>query len=214
MTDENFYLEYFPVGPLDVNCYILGCSEHGVGALVDPGDGSKGILDKVQSSGLTIQYIINTHGHFDHVGAVGRVKEALQIPFYLHEDEKELLESEYNLKMAEYIGVKPSPPPNRWLVDEEVVEICSHFSFTVHHTPGHTEGGCCFRVQDRLITGDTLFKGSVGRTDLPGGNSRDLLESIKNKILVLEDSIRVYPGHGPESTVGEERVTNPYLVGL
>lgn len=212
--NDNLYFDVFPVGPLDVNCHVLGCREHRSGVIVDPGDTAKTIISRFHSSGLIPKFIINTHGHFDHVGAVAKVREGLRIPFYIHEDEVELLTSEYNLQMAKYIGVAPSPPADRLLLDGETVDICPHYSILVLHTPGHTKGGCCLKVLDRLITGDTLFRGSVGRTDLPGGNGNQLLESIRTKILPLEDSIRVYPGHGPASTVGEERRMNPYLIGL
>ncbi|MBI3600866.1 MAG: MBL fold metallo-hydrolase [Nitrospinae bacterium] len=205
--------ETIVVGALDVNCYIVGCESHGSAAVIDPGDNSKTILDFIKSKGFKITYIINTHAHADHVGANGKIKESSDAPLLIHKGDSDFLTSEANREMAAFYGVSPSPKADRLLSDGDIIEICPDVSFRVIHTPGHSPGGICLLYNGFLFTGDTLFAGSVGRSDLPGGSHSDLISSIKTRLMVLDDKVKVFPGHGPSSTIGEEKEYNPFVRG-
>jgi glyoxylase-like metal-dependent hydrolase (beta-lactamase superfamily II) len=209
----NLTLETIVVGAIDVNCYIVGCETHGKAAVIDPGDNSKTILDFIKSKGFKIAYIINTHAHADHVGANGKIKESSGAPLLIHKGDSDFLTSEENREMAAFYGVSPSPKADGLLSDGDIIEICPDISFKVIHTPGHSQGGICLLYNGFLFTGDTLFAGSVGRSDLHGGSHSDLISSIKNKLMVLDDKIKVFPGHGPSSTIGEEKEYNPFVRG-
>ncbi len=202
------------VGPLDVNCYLVGCDTHHVCAVVDPGDSAQGILAKVAQQGWEVAVIVNTHTHADHTGANAKVKEATGAPLVMHTDDVALALDPAMKDMADYLGLQVSPAPDRTVVDGDTIPICDCASLTVLHTPGHTRGGVCLLVEDQLITGDTLFRLSVGRTDLAGGDAPTLMRSLKEKILPLDDAIVIHPGHGDSSTIGEERALNPFLRGL
>lgn len=203
--------ERIPVGSIEANCYIIGCLETRLAAVVDPGDEGRRILSHVQKHGLRVSYIINTHGHLDHIGANGAVKEATGAPLLVHPGDAAML-TDPALNFSKFMG-RPiaGPPADRLIDDGEVLEVGS-LHVQVIHTPGHTPGGICLLVGDRLITGDTLFAGSIGRTDFPGGSFETLIKSIKEKLLILPGETAVYPGHGEESTIGEEREGNPFLV--
>jgi glyoxylase-like metal-dependent hydrolase (beta-lactamase superfamily II) len=200
------------VGPLGVNCSILGCEESGQGVVVDPGDDADRILAQVQQRGLTISAIINTHGHFDHVGGNRQLTQATGAPLYIHQADAPMLERV--AKTAAIYGLlgENSPQPDRLLEDGMLIEFGTH-RLQVIHTPGHTQGGCCLylEAEGKLIAGDTLFADGVGRTDLPGGSHQQLLESIKTRLFTLPDQVQVYPGHGPTTTIGHEKRHNPYL---
>ncbi len=201
------------VGPLDVNCYLVCCDDHKVCVLVDPGDASRRILSTVEKMGYKVEKIVNTHAHADHTGGVKNIKEATGALFYLHEDEQEVCRHPLTAEMANYIGVEECPEPDRTMIDGDTIDICPCKSMTVLHTPGHTPGSVCLLIGDTLLTGDTLFHMSVGRTDLHGGDSASLLNSIKTKISVLDENIKVQPGHGEGSTIKFERENNPFLSG-
>jgi hydroxyacylglutathione hydrolase len=206
--------ETLVVGPLGVNSFILGDKQSGEGVVVDPGADCDLILSAVARFGLKVKYVINTHGHFDHVGCNGPLVEKTGAELLIHENDVALLS--LAAKSAERYGlqVQDSPPPSRYLTDGMVLEFGSR-SIEVMHTPGHTQGGCCLylRNQQVVITGDTLFADSVGRTDLPGGSHEQLIGAIKAKLMPLPDPTLVWPGHGPSSTIGRERRSNPYLNG-
>jgi glyoxylase-like metal-dependent hydrolase (beta-lactamase superfamily II) len=200
------------VGPLGVNCSILGCEETGQGVVVDPGDDADRILAQVQQRGLSISAIINTHGHFDHVGGNRQLTQATGAPLYIHQADAPMLERVAKTAAMYGLPGENSPQPDRLLEDGMLIEFGTH-RLQVIHTPGHTQGGCCLylEAENKLIAGDTLFADGVGRTDLPGGSHQQLVESIKNRLFTLPDQVQVYPGHGPTTTIGHEKRHNPYL---
>ncbi|VAX19262.1 MBL-fold metallo-hydrolase superfamily [hydrothermal vent metagenome] len=201
------------VGPVEVNCYIVGCDEHKKCAVIDPGDSSHRILAEVEQNGWSVDKIINTHGHADHTGANAKIKDATGAPLYIHKDDVFLLSLKSMRDMADYIGVGHSPEPDTVMNDGDIIEICPCLSFSVIATPGHTPGGVCLLFNGGLITGDSIFRMSIGRTDLEGGNQATLLKSIKTRILTLPNETKLYPGHGEPSQVGFEKANNPFISG-
>ena len=192
------------VGEIEANCYILEEKESGKAAIIDPGGEAKKIKDFLKSKGLTPSFIILTHGHIDHIEAVG----AFNLPVYIHKDDEEFLYNpDKNLSLT---GFKLDKKPKRLLDDGDKLQL-GNLSLKIIHTPGHTPGGICILCDKILFSGDTLFSSGVGRTDFPYGNSRDLLKSIKDKLLILDDNIQVFPGHGPATTIGKEKEGNPWV---
>lgn len=208
----NIIVETIIVGDLEVNCYIIGCKAHRNAVVIDPGDNSKTILDFISDKGFNLDYIINTHAHADHIGANGRVKDASGASILIHESDSDFLISEANGEMAAFYGVSPSPRADRLLADGDIIEICPDIKFKVIHTPGHSPGGICLLYNGFLFTGDTLFAGSVGRSDLMGGSHNNLISSIKSRLMILDESVKVFPGHGPSSTIGNEKQYNPFIL--
>ncbi len=205
-------LETFPVGPLRCNCTILGDELTHEAVVIDPGDNLPEILSRLQKHGLTLRQIIVTHAHIDHVGGAALLKKVTGAPVFLNKHDLELLGA---MEMqAGWLGV-PTPevaPPDASADDHTMIGLAT-LPAEVIHTPGHTPGSICllFPGQNLLLAGDTLFAGSIGRTDLPGGDGRQILRSLRERLLVLPDRTRVLPGHGPETTIGEERQSNPFL---
>ncbi len=206
-------IETLTVGPLEVNCYIVGCDEHNLCAVIDPGDSPSRILSVIDSKGWKIDKIILTHAHADHTGGIKKIKDATNAHLLLHKNDAELLTNQAMVDMAQYIGVKPSPEADEFFENGDKVNICPCLSFTVLHTPGHTQGGVCLLFDNKLITGDTLFHMSIGRSDLPGGDGPMLLNSIKTTLFKLPDDTTVYPGHGEPTSIGYEKANNPFLSG-
>ena len=207
-------LEGFPVGPVQANCFLFGDDAAGELFVIDPGDEPDRILAALRRYDARVTAIVNTHGHFDHVLAVDAVRQATGAPFWIHEAEREVLsEGPARAKMIFGVDVPPSPVPDRWLKDGERLQVGS-LSLLVRHTPGHSPGGVCLLGDGLAFVGDTLFGGSIGRTDLPGGSMEVLLDSIARVLLPLSDDTVCYPGHGPETTIGEEKETNPFVVPL
>jgi hydroxyacylglutathione hydrolase len=205
-------LETFPVGPLQCNCSVLGDETTGEALVVDPGDNIPQILALLARHKLTLKQIIVTHGHIDHVGGALQLKRATGAPILLNENDLPLLDM---MDMqAGWIGIQPPEvaPPDVGAEDGMVAGIAGHAAHILH-TPGHTEGSICLHFADHnlLLAGDTLFAGSIGRTDLPGGDGRKILRSIHDRLLTLPENTRVIPGHGPATTIGEERQSNPFL---
>ena len=205
-------LESFPVGPLHCNCTILGDEVTHEAVVVDPGDNIAEILSRLQKHGLTLRQIVITHAHIDHVGGAALLKKATGAPVFLNQNDLDLLSA---MEMqAGWLGV-PTPEvesPDASADDGLSVGVAT-LRGEVIHTPGHTPGSICllFPQQQLLIAGDTLFAGSIGRTDLPGGDEREILRSLRNRLMVLPDTTRVLPGHGPDTTIGEEKQSNPFL---
>lgn len=205
-------LKTFPVGPLQCNCTVLGDEASGEAMVVDPGDNIPQILALLAKHKLTLKQIVVTHGHIDHVGGALRLKQATGAPILLNQND--LPQLEMMEEQAEWLGVAPPEvePPDFSADDGMQVGIAGH-SATILHTPGHTQGSIClhFAPENLLLAGDTLFAGSIGRTDLPGGDSRLILRSLHDRLLTLPDATRVIPGHGPATSIGEERESNPFL---
>jgi len=204
-------VETLPVGLLQANCYLVGCKETHQAAVIDPGGDARIILAAAERRGLSIVYVLNTHGHFDHVDANAAIVEATGAPLAIHPLDRPLLEAKGG---AAIFGLKgnTSPAPDRELQDGDKVEVGT-LRFQVLHTPGHTPGHVCFYEADEgvLFDGDVLFRRGVGRADLPGGNWNQLMNSIRQVLFALPDETVVYSGHGTPTTIGEEKRLNPWL---
>lgn len=205
--------EIFPVGPLACNCSILADETSLLATVIDPGADIDRIIAVLKRHHLTVERIIVTHAHIDHVGGAVRLKRLAGAPIYMNQHDLPLLKM---MDMqAGWLGV---PAPEVAAPDVDASDLLAMTiagePAQVLHTPGHTEGSICLHLPtpQLLLAGDTLFAGSIGRTDLPGGDLRKILRSLKERLLTLPDATRVIPGHGPETTIGEERETNPFLI--
>ena len=198
------------VGPLQVNCYILADEKTKEAVVIDPGDDAREILKLIKDKGLTVKYLVCTHGHFDHVGANKALKEATGAMLLVHEDDASLMASASMQSRAFGMNTMSSPKADRYVKHGDVIKA-GEVSLKVLHTPGHSPGGISLLEQGMVFTGDSLFAGSIGRTDLPGGDLMTLLRSIKTNLMTLPDETKVFCGHGPASTIGEERRENPFL---
>lgn len=199
------------VGPFESNCYILGSEATKEGMVIDPGADAKHILGEIKSLGLDMKLIVLTHAHIDHAGALKEVKEATGAGVAVHVDDAKSLRRLGHSLSAPFRLFYPAPPsPDRLLNEGDSIDI-SDLHFTVLHTPGHTPGGICLLGEGVVFTGDTLFHQSIGRTDLPGGSHGHLMNVINSKLMALPDNTVVYPGHGSETTIGDERQKNPFL---
>jgi hydroxyacylglutathione hydrolase len=203
-----------PVGITQTNCYIVGCEETRQGVVIDPGGHPQRILEAIEDSGLTIRYVLNTHCHFDHMGANAEIVAATGAPLALHPSELPLLQAQGG---AALFGVpaKESPLPDVELEPGQVLEVGT-LRFQVLYTPGHSAGGSVtFYLEKEGVAfdGDVLFQMGIGRTDLPGGNFDTLMHSIRNVLFALPDETVIYPGHGPKTTVGQEKRLNPWIAG-
>ncbi len=205
-------LETFPVGPLQCNCTLLGDEAAGEAIVIDPGDEISRIHGRLTAHGLKLKQILITHAHIDHVGGALKLKRLTGAPILLNENDLPLLAMMD--KQAAWLGINPpeTAPPDEALIDGQIVGLATYPAH-VMHTPGHTQGSVClhFEPLKMVIAGDTLFAGSIGRTDLPGGDSDQILESIHARLLSLPDETRVIPGHGPFTSIGSERKSNPFL---
>lgn len=201
------------VSPLDVNCYIFGCQEHKSCAVIDPGDSANRIMETVSSRGYKVSLIINTHAHADHTGANGKLRDLTSAKIHIHEADAGILTHPSMSDMSIYLGIDPSPPADVLIKDGASLAVCPCVSLRVIHTPGHSPGGICLLHDKTLFTGDTLFRFSVGRSDLPGGHGATLIKSITENLFVLPDDVTAYPGHGEPTTIGDEKKYNPFLIG-
>ncbi len=200
------------VGMFETNCYLPYDENSKKCAIIDPGDEPDRIFEEIDKHGLTPEVILLTHGHGDHVGAVVEMIHKYGIPLFAGRGEESLLASpEKNMSAAVGLPVV-CPPPKSYLVEDDTVNI-GHVSFKVIQTPGHSPGGVCYLHEDHLFCGDTLFYGSIGRTDFPGCSHEQLISSIANKLLNLPNNTNCYPGHGPTTTIGFEKRNNPFLTG-
>ncbi|MFV1950638.1 MAG: MBL fold metallo-hydrolase, partial [Nitrospinota bacterium] len=200
------------VGVYEVNCYVVGCKTHNKAVIIDPGDEGDSILKYIEKEGLEVMYIIGTHAHADHIGGIADVKEKTGASFLLHEDDVVILNASQTTDLIAYLGLKTPPQPDRLIKGDEIIKVCDDLSFKVLHTPGHSPGGISLLADDHVYTGDALFAGSIGRTDFPLGSYDDLIGSIKTKLMVLEDDVKVLPGHCHDSTIGYERRHNMHIV--
>ncbi|WP_022667973.1 MBL fold metallo-hydrolase [Desulfospira joergensenii] len=198
------------VGPIMANCYILGCEETNEAVVIDPGDEADKILMELAKSELKVKYLINTHGHFDHVGANKRMKEATNAVLAIHPGDEPMLGELSRSASMFGLAAENSPPPDLLLNHGDEVSF-GKITLRVIHTPGHSRGGICLYTQGHLFAGDTLFAGSIGRTDLPGGDYDTLISNIKEKLLDLPEDTVVYTGHGPETSIGNEKRMNPFI---
>lgn len=199
-----------PVGPMGANCYVIGCEETKEAAVVDPGGEVGKIQDYLQDKGLKLKYIINTHGHIDHIAGNDRLREATGARLLIHELDAPMLE-DTRLNLSAFMGFEVSfKPADQLLADGDTIEV-GKVKLEVVHTPGHTRGGICLVAEGAVFTGDTLFNGSIGRTDFPGGDFDAIINSIKLKLMALPDDTAVYPGHMGPSTIAYERKHNPFL---
>jgi len=197
----------FPLTPFYTNSYVL--KDDGEAIIVDPGEASPRLLRSVEDSKVTL--IVNTHCHCDHAGGNAGVKAATGAPLAIHREELPLLESLPQQGLMFGVPFPPSPPPDRFLEEGEEIQV-GNVTLRVLHTPGHSPGHIALAGPGFILAGDVLFAGSIGRTDLPGGSYPQLLASIRAKLLTLPDDTVVYSGHGPETTIGAERASNPFLV--
>lgn len=198
------------VGNLGTNCYIVYSEESKDAMIIDPGGDAARILAAVGNAGLSVKYIVNTHGHADHVLANMKVKEATGAELLVHKEDAGMLTSP-QLNLSVFIGGGAvCGPADKELSDGDIVEV-GEMKFVVLHTPGHTPGGISLHYDGVVFSGDSLFAESIGRTDFPGGSHRQLIESIRRKLMTLDDEVKVYPGHGPATTIGWERRMNPFI---
>jgi hydroxyacylglutathione hydrolase len=205
--------EILPVGPLQCNCSIIGDETTHEGMVIDPGDDIEDVLDLIEKHNLKIKQIVITHAHIDHVGGAMKLRAATGAPILLNQNDYALLKM-LDVQAA-WIGMKD---PGKVAIDHSLGQSdkvqAGSLTADVIHTPGHTEGSIClyFPLENKLVAGDTLFAGSIGRTDLPGGSMEKIIRSLREKVMALPDDTLVVPGHGPLTTIGEERESNPFLV--
>jgi glyoxylase-like metal-dependent hydrolase (beta-lactamase superfamily II) len=207
-------LETLTVSPFQENCYVIGDEESMTGAIIDPGDEAARIALTVERVGLEISQIIVTHSHIDHVGAVAQLVDEYMCPVLMHNEAEAMLKTVPQQAMMMGMRFGKVPKVDRLIGDEEILEVGS-LRLRSLYTPGHAPGHLAFLVEDEdtVFSGDALFAGSVGRVDLPGGSMEVLMQSISQRLLILPDETRVLSGHGPETTIGRERVSNPFLGG-
>jgi glyoxylase-like metal-dependent hydrolase (beta-lactamase superfamily II) len=205
--------EILPVGPLACNCSVIGDEESHEALVIDPGDEVEAVLAIVGRHGLKVKQIIITHAHIDHVGGAMKLKRATGAPILLNQNDYVLLQMLE--EQAAWVGMaSPGPVTVDASLDDAATVRAGKLAASVMHTPGHTQGSVClyFEPEKKLLAGDTLFAGSIGRTDLPGGSYEKILSSLHQRVLALPDETLVVPGHGPLTTIGRERETNPFLI--
>lgn len=198
------------VGNIETNCYIIYCRKTLQAAVIDPGDEAEKIIAAVNKNNLKVSFIILTHGHGDHIGALNEVRAATGAKVLIHSDDAGML-TNANKNLSVFIGASVvADKADRLLNEGDIIEI-GDIKLKVIHTPGHTSGGICLFFDNTLIAGDTLFAQSIGRTDFPGGSYEQLIKGIKDKLFILPDDVKVFPGHGPATTIGLEKRMNPFV---
>ncbi len=203
-------MKSFTVGPLGVNCYVLQDDFSDAGLVIDPGGNAEELLQYLKQEHISLQTIVNTHGHGDHIGADDRLRQATGARLLIHAADAPML-ADARANLSAYMGFTvQAAPADAFLQDGETLQV-GHMSFTVLHTPGHSPGGICLFGEGVLFSGDSLFAESIGRCDFPGASETELVAALQKKILPLPDDVKVYPGHGPGTTIGWERQHNPYL---
>ena len=211
----NINVRPIAVGAINTNCYVTYDEDTLCGVIIDPGDDAGRIKMLIEDLKIKPEAILLTHGHFDHILACGDLVNLYHIPIYIHEDEKDLIMDAYLNCSQSFSGSGYAIEPSILVKDGQSLDLTGT-KINVIHTPGHTKGCCCYYFSDArlLFSGDTLFMESVGRTDLPTGNSSKIISSINEKLFVLDDDVRVFPGHGPSTSIGYEKRNNPYADGL
>ncbi len=207
-------LKMFTFGMYLTNCYVVGCEETKEAIVIDPGFDrdreAKEVLNFIEQNDLHVKYIVNTHGHADHTAGNGIIKKATGAPILIHEDDAIMLTTVAKT-LSRVFGLRvTSPPADRTLQDGNVIQV-GRTKLVVLHTPGHSRGGISLLGDKVVFAGDTLFAGSIGRTDFPGASFEEIIHSIKTKLVTLPDHFKAYPGHGPPTTIGEEKKHNPFL---
>ncbi len=197
-------IKTIPAGMYEANCYLVIDENTKECGIIDPGGDAERLKSIIDSLNVDVKYILLTHGHMDHVGGVVELSEVFKIPFYINKIDEEYMEKDNFV-----FGTLPKA--SGYLQEGDTIKL-GNKEFKVIETPGHTKGGLCFFIEDKLFTGDTLFQASIGRTDFAGGNFEEIIKSIKEKLLILGDDIEVYPGHGPMSTIGYEKKRNSFLI--
>ncbi len=200
------------VGPLENNCFIIANEGTGESLLVDPGDEPDRILDVINENEFKVKYLVCTHAHFDHVGAVPEIKKETNAKIVIHRDEVSIYEKVPDLSALFGFEIDPLPEPDILVLEGDQL-VVGDLKFQILHTPGHSPGGICLYGEGIIITGDTIFAGSVGRTDLYGGDIEKLKKSIK-RLMTLPEEVKIFPGHGPQSTIGYERNNNLFYRGI
>jgi hydroxyacylglutathione hydrolase len=200
------------VGPIQANCYIVGCEQTQQAVVIDPGDEARHIFTVLRDSGLEARYIINTHGHFDHVGANKELKDLTGALIAIHSADAPMLGHISRVAASWGLHIDDSPPADLELKEGDYI-TAGTLKFRVLHTPGHSPGGISLLLDDVVFVGDTLFMGSIGRTDFPGGDHQTLIDSVQKKLFSLGDHVHVLSGHGPATTIGREKQTNPFFQG-
>ena len=209
-------LEVRAVAPFHKNGFVIGCERTHEAVVIDPGDEAGDLLAAVRDRDVEVTHILLTHAHIDHITGVGQIKDALDVPVYLHKDDLPLYE--HAVQQGQMFGFSVRQPPPVDVYYDLTPIYFGDYEVRVHHTPGHCPGGVCLQIGRKgtagadLFVGDTLFAGSIGRTDLPGGNYQVLMRSITGVLFPLGDNSVVHPGHGPDTTIGRERTTNPFVL--
>jgi glyoxylase-like metal-dependent hydrolase (beta-lactamase superfamily II) len=210
MMSDRLIVHQMSVGPLQVNCFIVACRRTSEAAVIDPGEEGERILHFAEQKGLKIRKVVNTHGHFDHIGANQHIIEMTGAELLIHADDLPLLQNARSHAEVYGLAVAASPEPDRLLDQGDHVQV-GDLTFQVFHVPGHSPGGICLMAEGHLFVGDVLFSGSIGRTDLPGGDFDSLVKGVRERLFTLSEETIVHPGHGPDTTIARERENNPFV---